>query len=208
MSKVIIVTPSADKNLIRQYATYPMIGVEKGADLILNEKLTPLYAIGDFDSYQKRFLLSRMNEKNIITLSQDKDESDTEGALMFALDRFGYNDVVILASLHGRYDHSHALLLLLKKYHKIHLQIEDAQNRLLYFEKGSHVVMQDDYTYVGLFGFPSAVVTMENTKYPVHKLKLNFCEVKAISNVMKTKASLFIVHKGSVLLVLSKDQEE
>lgn len=205
MSKVIIVTPSASVNLIRLYHSYPMIGVEKGSELLIKEKMKPLFVVGDFDSYPLDRLKNKIDESKIIKLNTDKDESDVEKALMIAIERYGYDDVIILSSLYGRYDHSHALLLLLKKYHKIHLQIEDDNNRLLYFEKGNHVVMQDDFPYVGLFGFPSAVVSMENTKYPVHKMKLNFCEVKAISNVMLVKATLFTVHKGSVLLVLSKD---
>ena len=208
MSKVIIVTPSASKELIHQYHSYPMIGVEKGIELLLKEKIMPKFVVGDFDSYPIEKIKGKLDETKIIKLNQDKDESDLEKALIIATERFGYDDVIILSSLYGRYDHSHALLLLLKKYHKIHLQIEDEQNRLLYFEKGNHVVMQDDFSYVGLFGFPSAIVTMENTKYPVHKLKLNFWEVKAISNVMLVKATLFTVHKGSCLLVLSKDNKD
>ncbi len=206
MSKVILVTGSADENLVSSYASFPMIGVEKGNEILLKQNLKPFYALGDFDSYNRENIAKILPSEKIITLKQEKDESDTEAALKFAINHLGASEIVILASLYGRYDHSHALLLLLRKYRKIHLQIEDAHNRILYFEKGNHIISQEEYPYIGLFGFPNAVVTMENTKYPVKKMKLSFCEVKAISNVIQSRVSLFTVHKGSVLVVLSRDK--
>ena len=56
MRKVVIVTSFASKNSILKYSNTPLIGVEKGIELINKCGLTPVLGIGDFDTLDFYFL--------------------------------------------------------------------------------------------------------------------------------------------------------
>ena len=123
------------------------------------------------------------------------------------MQKLGFDEMIILSSIKGRYDHVHSLLLLLKKYSQCKLSIEDDNNLITYLEKGNHIIQKQDYKYVGFFGFPEAIISVDNSAYKVKKLKLKFTETKAVSNELLDRVAEIDVHKGGVLVVQSKEKE-
>ena len=78
---------------------------------------------------------------------------------------------------------------------------------ITYLEKGNHIIQKQDYKYVGFFGFPEAIISVDNSAYKVKKLKLKFTETKAVSNELLDRVAEIDVHKGGVLVVQSKEKE-
>lgn len=205
MKKAILVTSSASNELITKYKDFPLIGIEKGIEKIKKLNLKVALAISDFDTMPYEKALEIVPKNKVIKLSSQKDDSDTEAAIKKLLE-LGYDEFVILASLQKRYDHSHALLLLTKKYFPYQIYIEDDYNSITYFEKGDYTIARSSYRYFGVFGFPNAVVTMESSLYPMKRLKLDFVTTIAISNQLIERTAIFKVLKGGVLFVQSKER--
>ena len=65
------------------------------------------------------------------------------------MEKLGFDEMVILASLKGRYDVTHNLLLLTKKYPNCKVSIEDDTSMVTYLKKGSHLIQKQDYKYMG-----------------------------------------------------------
>lgn len=206
MKKVVLVTSLASKKSIMKYQNLPLIGIERGIDLIAKCNLPIALGIGDFDTLDYELVSKYLKPNQIIRLKKEKDLSDTEAAVIH-MQKLGFDEIVILASLAKRYDHSHALLLLTNKFSKCKIYIEDDNNFVTYLAKGSHLIQRQDYKYIGFFGFPKAVVSLDNSKYPMKKMKLDFTTTKAISNELLERVVSLEVHKGGVLVVQSKDDE-
>lgn len=206
MKKVVLVTSLASKKSILKYQNLPLIGIERGIELIAKCNLPIALGIGDFDTLDYELVSKYLKPNQIVRLKKEKDLSDTEAAVIH-MQKLGFDEIVILASLAKRYDHSHALLLLTNKFSKCKIYIEDENNFVTYLAKGSHLIQRQDYKYIGFFGFPKAVVSLDNSKYPMKKMKLDFTTTKAISNELLERVVSLEVHKGGVLVVQSKDDE-
>lgn len=206
MKKVVLVTSLASKKSIMKYQNLPLIGIERGIELIAKCNLPIALGIGDFDTLDYELVSKYLKPNQIVRLKKEKDLSDTEAAVIH-MQKLGFDEIVILASLAKRYDHSHALLLLTNKFSKCKIYIEDDNNFVTYLAKGSHLIQRQDYKYIGFFGFPKAVVSLDNSKYPMKKMKLDFTTTKAISNELLERVVSLEVHKGGVLVVQSKDDE-
>lgn len=205
MRKLVIATSFATDRLIQKYAGLPFIGVENGIKKVFDSKEDLILAICDFDTLKYSDIKEKISDDKIIALNEKKDYSDTEEAILKAKE-LGYDEIIILASLQKRYDHSHALLLLLKKYAELRISIEDENNFISYYQKGNYIIQKQDYRYFGLFGFPEAVVSVDNSLYGVKKMKLDFTTTNAISNSLLDRVAIFNVYKGGVLFVQSKDK--
>lgn len=207
MKKVVIVTPLASKNTIMKYSKTPLIGVERGIELISKCNLPIALGIGDFDTLDYQNALKYIKPNQIVRLNPHKDMSDTEATIDY-MQKLGFDEITILCSLKGRYDHTHALLLLTKRYPNCKISLEDDNNYITYLEKGNHIIQKQDYKYIGFFGFPEAIITIDNSAYNAKKLKLKFTETKAISNELLDRIAEIEIHKGGVLVVQSKEKTD
>ena len=204
MRKVIIVTSTASKNSILKYAKVPLIGVENGIELIYKLNLPIALGIGDFDTLDYQTALQYLKRTQIVRLNKDKDISDTEGAINY-MEKLGFDEMVILASVKGRYDVTHNLLLLTKKYPNCKVSIEDDTSMVTYLKKGSHLIQKQDYRFLGFFGFPEGVISIDNSLYRAKKMKVNFTESKVISGDILDRVVDVEVHSGGILLIQSKE---
>ena len=95
-----------------------LIGVDYGALTAVNQGLHLNLAIGDFDSVTDlEFEVIKQASSEIIKLSPQKNETDTEVALNVALAKQA-TEVVIYGALGGRIDHSLANIRLLLQFIK------------------------------------------------------------------------------------------
>lgn len=206
MNKVCIVTSFASYESILKHKDSILVGVEKGIKHIFDLGLIPSFCVSDFDTLDYKEIEEDVKNINILKLPSEKDYSDTEFALIKSIELFNPSEVVILCSLSSRYDHSHSLLLLLKKYINNNVKLVDDLNMIRAFEKGNYYINKEDYSYLGVFGFPSGVITLKEVKYEVSDYKLDFCETKAISNEIINEFANIDVKEGNILLVLSRDK--
>lgn len=204
MRKVVIVTHIAQKNSILKYSNIPLIGVGNGVEVIARCNLPIALGIGNFDTLDYQNVTSILKPNQIVRLNNENNISEVEGAVDY-MQKLGFDEMVILSSLKERYDITHQLLLLTKKYPNCKITIEDENNSVTYLKKGSHVIQKQDFKYVGLFGFPEAVISVDNSQYKSKKMKLSFTDTKSISNSILDRVIEMEVYKGGVLLVLSKE---
>lgn len=204
MRKVVIVTHIAQKNSILKYSNIPLIGVGNGVEVIARCNLPIALGIGNFDTLDYQNVTSILKPNQIVRLNNENNISEVEGAVDY-MQKLGFDEMVILSSLKERYDITHQLLLLTKKYPNCKITIEDENNSVTYLKKGSHVIQKQDFKYVGLFGFPEAVISVDNSQYKSKKMKLSFTDTKSISNSVLDRVIEMEVYKGGVLLVLSKE---
>ena len=84
--------------------------------------------------------------------------------------------------------------------------LNSINNLIKVYEKGTYILSNYNYSYLGIFGFPKGKVSLKGVKYEVCDYELDFVETKAISNEFSDLKARLDVLKGSILLVLSKDK--
>ena len=106
------------------------IGVDRGIEVLIDQGINPIYAIGDFDSIRDENLLSNLKIERLPTR---KDVTDTHAALEYAIDK-GYDEVDIYGVTGGRLDHFFGAMCLLEKYlfacNDSYIDIKHAQYQL------------------------------------------------------------------------------
>lgn len=178
------------------------IGVEKGCLILIERGIIPLICIGDFDSIlaeEKEMI----KEYNCLFLNTDKNETDAEVAINYAINK-GYDTINIYGATGGRLDHFIANLKLVYRYQE-NIILHDEKNKIFKLEKGKYEVKKDNYKYLSLFCFKDCQVTLKNTKYLLDNRHLTSNDIYTISNEIENEFCLIEVKEGKVLIVQSND---
>ena len=126
-----------------------VIGVDKGAWICYQNGISMKAALGDFDSItetEKSLLMKACD--SMIVLSPRKDVSDSEAAVLWAKEN-GYERIVLVTSMSGRFDHSYVNFRLVEQYG---CELWDQQNHVFLIEEGSTAVHKQGYKYISFFG--------------------------------------------------------
>lgn len=163
-----------------------VIGVDGTADLFCQTKLIPDVLIGDFDTASPAYVsvLEKSGVK-IIRLKPEKDETDTEAAVNYAIS-MGAEEIIILGALGKRIDHTIANIMML-----VRADMSGAKCRII--DKSTELIVTNKNMQID--GFPGLTVsimplTSEVTvnavglKYPLKGLKLGWGSSRGISNIM------------------------
>lgn len=185
-----------------------IMGVDRGAYWLTKHKTKVDLAIGDFDSVTKaerKFIEKHAGQ--VVAYPAQKDATDLELAVDEAV-KLHPKSVVIYGAIGTRFDHTYAAvgLLLRLESHNILGQIVDNYNKVhivrrLYILRPPH-----EYAYVSVLPLKdSAVITMKGFAYDVSRLSLGFGSTRGVSNEIRDDNATIIVHKGSVLVIESRD---
>lgn len=192
-----------------------LIAADKGLDFFIDAKLLPDIAVGDFDSLseQGRDFLEKVensDEMEIIRLKPEKDDSDTQSALMLAKRR-GAANVVILGATGSRLDHVAANLglLLWAKEQEMQVVLVDKNNWISLVDKETILEKNSQFgKYVSFFPLGEDVenLTLEGFKYPLknHYLKLSDSGL-TVSNEIDDNSAKITYTKGNLLMIMSRD---
>lgn len=153
------------------------IAVDKGLEILHQQGIKPIYVIGDFDSIQDKSLLSLYK---LQVLPQVKDRTDTEEALIYALDK-KYDEIYIYGVMGGRQGHFLAALRLLEKYKEANIHLLDNQNDIYLLKPGKHLI-KNKSKYVSFFSLEPTVISIQNAKYPLDKYLLERFDPLCVSN--------------------------
>lgn len=146
--------------------------------------------------------------KEIFNFPPEKDNTDTDLAIMLALER-GFKDITLIGGLGGRLDHEYSHFCLLKK-----ITDSGAEGRIL--DKKNSVTMKNrsfvmkncGQKYVSFFPFGGDVTnfSVKGLKYECENIQLKCGEVQASSNCfdLKDEAEISFDH-GYVLVICSED---
>jgi thiamine pyrophosphokinase len=160
--------------------------------------------IGDFDSLGE--LPEDVDE--VIQLPRVKDVTDTQYAVEIAIER-GADEIVIVGSTAGRFDHALSMMHILEKYYdkRIPMYIVNGQNRIRFIRNSGFIVVRSQYKYFSLIASDEKIkgVSIEGAKYPLINKTLLRNHQFAVSNEIEKNAALITVKKGGVYIVESRD---
>lgn len=149
------------------------VGVDRGTLRLLQAGVTPVFAVGDFDSLtaaERAQVAASVAE--IHTAPPEKDETDTEMAVRLAF-AAGATAVRLVGATGGRLDHLLANLFLPTQprfaAHTAQIELLDEQNRVRFFGPGTHVLTPDPaYRYLGIVPLTAiTALTIAGAKYPL-----------------------------------------
>ncbi|MDR0751713.1 MAG: thiamine diphosphokinase [Christensenellaceae bacterium] len=172
------------------------------------EKLKIDIIIGDFDSINKEVLTSCALE--MVTFNSDKNETDGELALRFAIKK-GYKRINIYSALGGRTDHLMGNLALLSLASDLGAvaAIRDT-NETIFFAKEKAYFQVPANTYISIVPFNgnALIESSLNLKYPLNNLELASTNTLGISNIALDSKVGFEIKKGRVLIFINSKKVE
>ncbi|MDD4377307.1 MAG: thiamine diphosphokinase [Eubacteriales bacterium] len=164
----------------------------------------PNLIIGDFDSSNP----PRIADAFVVTLSKEKDITDTEAAVKKACE-MGFTDITILGGTGGRLDHTLGNIGLLDKYNSPGRSISllSYQNYVFLIENTTISIRKNDFKYLSVISHSniSTGVFIRGVKYPLSHADLTNSTTLGISNEITDEKAIIKVTNGKLLVILSKD---
>lgn len=180
-----------------------VICADGGTAYALDLGLKPDVVIGDFDSLNKKRLEKLKSEKvQIKTYSSEKDETDSELVLQYAIKQ-GFKEIVIFGWMGTRFDHVLAnLTLFAEQKEDIKITIVESE-QTLYIVKSSLTLTGKKGEYVSLIPLKGDVggVSTKGLKWKLSNETLYFGKTRGISNQFTGKTAEIRVKKGTLLIV-------
>lgn len=178
------------------------IGVDRGCEKLLEQGITPAFAIGDFDSIGNAAVLDAVKEIQI--LPARKDVTDTHAAVEWAIEH-GYDEIEIYGATGGRLDHFIAVLTLLELHREADISIIDRQNFITLLTPGTHEIPAGGYKYFSLYALDKAVISITGAEYDLENYTLLRTDPLVTSNEVK-KNTACVTTDADIILIRSKDR--
>jgi thiamine pyrophosphokinase len=163
--------------------------------------LLPNVIIGDLDSLPDGFQPSSQTE--VIRFSHDKNETDLELAIQYAL-TLKVDEIVIVAALGGRFDQTLGNISLLSdsRLAASNMQINDGVEEI-FFCRSQTIVKGRSGDIVSLIPWGGEVrgVVTENLKWPLRSETLYPYKTRGISNEMLGETASVKIKSGLLLVV-------
>lgn len=185
-----------------------LLAADGGAASILELGFVPQAVVGDFDSLDPD-VVSGLGECELVRVQREKDETDTELTVRYALER-GTDAITLLGALGGRIDHTLANLILLAGLAKKDIDARAITPPLAVYAVAKRLVIQGtkgDLVSVFPFQGPAEGVTEIGFKYSLADAYLDPFAVVGISNELASSEGIIEVRKG-VLLVFHYHNEK
>lgn len=185
-----------------------VVGVDRAAYWLIIHGLVPHMAIGDFDSVSvKEFQKIKNIVHDIRKFPKEKDKTDTELAIDEAVHR-NPQELTIYGGIGSRIDHTLANISLLKILEKKHItaRIVDSNNDMQITKSVIRLGRDSMYPYLSLLPYGSpAIVSIKGCRYPLDHDIMRPNSSLGISNEIDDEEAIITVHKGSVLIIRSRD---
>lgn len=186
-----------------------VIGVDRGAWWLLQHGVVPDAAVGDFDSVTpEEFARIEKRVHAIVRHPPEKDETDLELAARYAADNHA-RKVKIYGALGSRFDHGHAgvhVLRMLASYNIKGYIVDNFCKISIVVRRIERVEKDPRYAYVSVFPFGGdAIISLKGFKYPVTRRRFATGSTLGVSNEVLAEVGFISVHKGTALVVQSRD---
>lgn len=180
-----------------------IIAADQGAKTAIINGYTPSVVLGDFDSLDKKTLVILKRRKvKCIVLPEEKDETDTEIAIQYAIKR-GAKNIDIVGGIEGdRIDHIIANIILPTS-KKIPIRYLNG-NIVAWLGRGPTKINElgNEGDLLSIIPLSKIVgVTTSGLKYPLTNEKLILGRSRGISNVFERKNIIVEWKKGLVFFV-------
>jgi len=188
------------------------IGVDRGTRYLMERGITPDLAIGDFDSIRHEDMeLYKDQIFKILTYQPEKDETDMELALRYAIGK-SPSLIRIFGATGGRLDHLLANIFLLKKAQElksdITVEIIDSFNVAWISSPGKYTIRKDEHKYISFLPLSEHVknLTLIGFKYPLKECHILFGSTLCISNELISNEGTYSFSEGTLMVVKAKDK--
>ena len=182
-----------------------VIAADKGWQLACAMGVQPAVLVADFDSMPVPVASDGVK---VVTLPEEKDETDTAYALKMAYD-LGYREFLLLGCTGGRLDHWQAALTIAADYVRrgCAVVLADEQNEIHLLTPGAYAFPARDDEKVSLFAFAEEVTGLfaDGLYYDVNDLTLTPYDPLCVSNFCIDEDFQVLFKSGLLLLCFSKD---
>ena len=189
-----------------------LIAADRGVEFFKGTDWQPEVAVGDFDSLsaEGELYLQGLMETEIVRLKPEKDDSDTQSAVNFAIDH-GAERITILGATGKRIDHLMANfgLLVHGRNRGADIILVDQWNYMKLIE--SHTVLKKEEQfgkYVSFFSLEGDLtgLTLRGFKYPLNKYHLKVSDSGlTVSNEIADDEACVEFDAGSLLMLMTRD---
>jgi thiamine pyrophosphokinase len=180
-----------------------VIGIDAGAETLLESGVKVDLAIGDFDSLKNKDLLKKINH---LEYPKEKDYSDTEIAVTHAIS-LGYDEIILTNMLGGRTDHLLFNISILYRIFKEGKSTKILENKeeIYIFDK-SIEVQTDINDIVSIFPLLGKVVFEESKGlyYPLKGKSVELGETLTLSNTAVSNPVYVELKEGVAILILKR----
>lgn len=201
-------------DFLKKYKTEEtwLIAADRGLEFFEKNGIRPDTAVGDFDSLsvEGQNYLKTLTDTDVIRLRPEKDDSDTQSAACFAMDR-GAKRIVILGATGNRIDHLLANfgLLVLGKERGAEISLLDPWNYMKLISSGTVLKRSEQFgKYVSFFSLDGDVpgLTLKGFKYPLdrHYLKASDSGL-TVSNEIVAEEATVEFDRGILLMLMTRD---
>ena len=189
-----------------------LIAADRGLEFFMGTDLVPDAAVGDFDSLSEEgFLyLDSLSHTEIIRLKPEKDDSDTQYAVNYAIDR-KLKKITVLGATGSRIDHliANLELLLLGRKKGVRIALADRNNYAVLVENGEVLNRREQFgKYVSFFPLGGDVedLTLRGFKYPLDRYRLRAEDSGlTVSNEITEETASVEFRKGALLMLMTRD---
>lgn len=204
----------AQSSLSKQYVQEAdiIIAADSGANTAVKLGIIPLVVLGDMDSIDEKTRATLEGQSTqFIVSSPEKDETDTELALDYAI-KHGATEISVLGGTAGnRLDHVLANVLIATKYNIPIYFIDGLQISWVVKGPVKQKVFGQKGDLLSLLPITTAVegITTKNLYYPLSNGTLLFGKPRGVSNVFIDNEATVSFEKGLLLFVhTSRDGAE
>lgn len=180
-----------------------VIGVDAGAETLLESGVKVDLAIGDFDSLKNKDLLKKINH---LEYPKEKDYSDTEIAVTHAIS-LGYDEIILTNMLGGRTDHLLFNLSILYRIFKEGKQTKILENKeeIYIFDKSIEVQTEIN-DVISIFPIVNKVAFKESKGlyYPLQGKSVELGETLTLSNSAVSNSVFIEIESGVAILIIKR----
>jgi thiamine pyrophosphokinase len=186
-----------------------IIAADSGAATALRYGCTPAIIVGDFDSLDPQLVERlRTGGSRIVSAAIEKNETDTELAVQFALEH-GATAITLLGALGGpRFDHALANVLLLAGFDTVPITIVDGPS-VCWLVKGPGSTTIDGQVGDLLSLLPLTTdaggIHTSGLYYPLQAETLYFGKPRGVSNLLTQEHAAVSLESGLLLVIHTAD---
>ena len=187
------------------------VGIDRGALYLLQQGFSLELAVGDFDSLNEEERTYVFSQAELVIQSPaEKDDTDTQLALVSTFERYPDADYTLVGATGGRLDHllSNLWLGLEPRFQPYiqHLTLADRQNNLSYYLPGSYSIKKiPEMKYLDYCCLtPVSHLDIKESKYELENATVTQPTSYA-SNEFVSDTAKFSFETGVIAVIQSKD---
>jgi len=187
-----------------------IVGVDRGAVFALDEGIDLDIALGDFDSVSAADK-DRINQQATDVIHDSStDDTDTEVALLYALEHYPDAEVYLYNWYGGRMDHLYSILLVAvqKRFEPLtsKLHLISNKNVISYYSPGEHTIHKiEEMEYLSYILLTEVEdLTLNDVKYPLTEESFER-PLALVSNEFRGNEANFSFKEGIIAAIQSRD---